>query len=74
MSKTPYEIRLELLQLVATTLSNRIVIGIGIQPANYEPSMEEIMSEANKLNLFVSEGLCECPDCTCNPCTCTSCK
>ena len=74
MSKSPYEIRLELLQLATTVLSNRMVPN----PRNtteriaYEPTTEEIMKEADKLNMFVTESCCVCNVCKCNPCDCAS--
>ena len=70
MSKSPYEIRLELLQLASSVLTNRTVYNVGNELTNYEPTFEEIMKEAEKLNMFVSVGLCECEKCDCNPCTC----
>jgi hypothetical protein len=66
-SKTPYEIRLELLQLAQTilhekhaamaadnALNNHNVIGQS--QATTSPTTEEIITEANKLNSFVSNG------------------
>lgn len=72
MSKTPYEIRLELLQLATTVLSNRLVLDPlnTIRRMNYEPPFNEIMTEAQKLNMFVTDSCCICKDCDCNPCEC----
>ncbi len=70
MSKTPYEIRLELLQLAASVLTNRTKYNDGNELTNYEPTFEEIMKESEKLNMFVTVGLCECKKCECNPCEC----
>lgn len=73
MTKSPYEIRLELLQLATTVLTNRMVPN----PRNtteriaYEPTTEEIMDEAKKLNMFITHSKCVCNDCKCNPCKCT---
>lgn len=53
--KSPYEIRLELLQLANTILTARYTAA----PANtsHPPTSEEIIEEAKKLNVFVSNQL-----------------
>jgi len=47
-SKTPYEIRLELLQ------EARIILQAKATKPEYMPTTEEIINEANKLNEFIS--------------------
>lgn len=54
-SKTPYEIRLELLQLAQTILNaqhaaNTDAVGL------VAPTSEEVIAEAEKLNAFVSKA------------------
>lgn len=56
MTKSPYEIRLELLQLAQLILHNKHVAkgvenGDNITTA---PTTEEIIAEADKLNAFIS--------------------
>lgn len=48
MSKTPYEIRLELLQ------EARIILQAKATKPEYMPTTEEIVREAEKLNEFIS--------------------
>jgi len=55
-SKTPYEIRLELLQLAQTVLDAQHKAKNGVQPPNTAPTTEEIIAEAEKLNSFVSKA------------------
>lgn len=66
-SKTPYEIRLELLQLAQVILSEKHKATaahharehhnvIGHAPATTFPTTEEIIAEAEKMNGFVSNG------------------
>ena len=61
-SKTPYEIRLELLQLSASILMTqhraRAQSGSStfIEPTTY-PTTEDIVAEAEKMNHFVSKSL-----------------
>ena len=57
-SKTPYEIRLELLQLAQVILNEKHKAA-GVKNADNQdtaPTTEEIIAEANKLNGFVSSG------------------
>lgn len=68
VSKTPYEIRLELLQLAQTILNERhsataaseakaaINENSGRTFKTTSPTTEEIIAEAEKLNNFVSRG------------------
>lgn len=57
--KTPYEIRLELLQLSYTILLNKHNVsaapGTDAQPV-LAPTSEEVITEAEKLNTFVSKS------------------
>jgi len=48
MSKTPYEIRLELLQEARAILQARA------SKPEYMPTTEDIIAEADKLNAFIS--------------------
>lgn len=57
-SKTPYEIRLELLQLAQVILNEKHKAA-GVANGNNQdtaPTTEEIISEAEKMNGFVSNG------------------
>ena len=57
-SKTPYEIRLELLQL-AQVILNEKHRAAGVANGNNQttaPTTEEIIAEAEKMNGFVSNG------------------
>jgi len=81
MSKSPYEIRLDLLEMSigiltqqaetmnTEKLTNAEKDGSSISLTNM-PTTEQIMVEAKKMNVFVSDGVCECADCDCNPCEC----
>lgn len=54
--KTPYEIRLELLQLAQVILNEKHK-AIGVENGNNQttaPTTEEIIAEANKMNAFIS--------------------
>jgi len=48
MSKTPYEIRLELLQ------EARLILQARANKPEYMPTAEEVIKEAEKLNSFIS--------------------
>lgn len=57
-SKTPYEIRLELLQLAQVILAEKHKAA-GVANGNNQitaPTTEEIVAEAAKMNGFVSQG------------------
>ena len=56
-SKTPYEIRLEILQLAQMILENQHIAKAGGFPSGKtSPTTEDIMAEAEKLNGFVSKA------------------
>ena len=55
-SKTPYEIRLELLQLAQTILENQHLAKAVTAAGKTSPTTEEIIAEADKLNAFVSKA------------------
>lgn len=55
-SKTPYEIRLELLQLAQTILENQHAARAVTTAGKTSPTTEEIIAEADKLNAFVSKA------------------
>jgi len=55
-SKTPYEIRLELLQLAQVILDAQHKVKSGTQPPDSAPTSEEVIAEAEKLNVFVSKA------------------
>ena len=55
-SKTPYEIRLEILQLAQLILQNKHAAFAGGSAISTAPTSEEIISEAEKLNAFVSKA------------------
>jgi hypothetical protein len=55
-SKTPYEIRLELLQLAQLILENQHVAKGTLTAGKTSPTTEEIVIEAEKLNGFVSKA------------------
>jgi hypothetical protein len=54
-SKTPYEIRLELLQLAQIILHSKWLADGG-SPHIVAPTSEQIIAEAEKLNAFVSKA------------------
>lgn len=57
-NKTPYEIRLELLQLAQLILHNKHA-ALGVDNGNNtvtSPTTAEIIAEANKLNEFISKA------------------
>lgn len=57
-SKTPYEIRLELLQLAQVILNEKHKAE-GVKNGNNQstfPTTEEIIAEADRMNQFVSKG------------------
>ena len=55
-SKTPYEIRLELLQLAQMILQNKYESDARAPSQKTAPTSEEIIAEADKLNAFVSKA------------------
>ena len=55
-SKTPYEIRLEILQLAQMILENQHIAKGVLTAGKTSPTTEEIMIEAEKLNGFVSKA------------------
>jgi hypothetical protein len=55
-SKTPYEIRLELLQLAQTILDAQHKARNITQATHTAPTSEEVLAEAEKLNAFVSKA------------------
>ena len=55
-SKTPYEIRLEILQLAQLILENQHIARGVLAAGKTSPTTEEIMVEAEKLNGFVSKA------------------
>lgn len=55
-SKTPYEIRLELLQLSQLILENQHQAKAVTSAGKTSPTTEEIIAEAEKLNAFVSKA------------------
>lgn len=55
-SKTPYEIRLELLQLAQLILENQHSANAVTAAGKTSPSTEDIIAEAEKLNSFVSKA------------------
>ena len=57
-SKTPYEIRLELLQLAQVILNEKHKAD-GVKNGNNQvtfPTTEEIIAEAERMNTFISKG------------------
>lgn len=57
-SKTPYEIRLELLQLAQVILNEKHKAA-GVENGNNQttfPTTEEIIAEAEKMNQFISKA------------------
>lgn len=56
--KTPYEIRLDLLQLSFDILSNkhRVVDTAQDNVEVYAPTTEDVIAEAEKMNLFISKA------------------
>lgn len=57
-SKTPYEIRLELLQLAQSILNHKHHAD-GVKNGNNittSPTTEEIIAEAEKMNAFISKA------------------
>ena len=62
-SKTPYEIRLELLQLAFQVLANKHAARAGAEQTHMEvpvvttaPTTEEVIIEAEKMNAFISKA------------------
>ena len=56
--KTPYEIRLELLQLAFGVCSAKHT-ALGVQNGNNvttSPTTEEVIAEAEKMNIFISKA------------------
>lgn len=56
ISKTPYEIRLEVLQLAQLILENQHIAKSVLTAGKTAPTTEEIIAEAEKLNGFVSKA------------------
>jgi hypothetical protein len=58
VSKTPYEIRLELLQLAQIILNEKHKAAGVLNGDNQTtaPTTEEVIAEADKMNSFVSKG------------------
>ena len=56
IGKTPYEIRLEILQLAQLILENQHTAKNVLSSTKTSPTTEEIMAEAEKLNGFVSKA------------------
>ena len=56
VSKTPYEIRLELLQLAQVILCEKHKAISAPLPPTSAPTTEEIIAEADKMNAFISKG------------------
>ena len=55
--KTPYEIRLEILQLAQLILENQHIANAGgFASGKKSHTTDEIMAEAEKLNTFVSKA------------------
>lgn len=55
-SKTPYEIRLELLQLAQLILENQHIAKGVLTAGKTSPTTTEIVAEAEILNAFVSKA------------------
>lgn len=55
-SKTPYEIRLELLQLAQTIVDAQHKARSITESTYTAPTSEEVLAEAEKLNAFVSKA------------------
>ena len=55
-SKTPYEIRLEILQLAQLILQNKHAAESAPLAASTAPTTAEIIAEAEALNAFVSKA------------------
>jgi len=58
-SKTPYEIRLELLQLAFEVLSSKYQAEASKNSSGKierSPTTEEVIAEAEKMNLFISKA------------------
>jgi hypothetical protein len=55
-SKTPYEIRLELLQLAFSILRDQNLASSGGEKLLSSSTTEQIIAEADKLNVFVSKA------------------
>lgn len=60
IGKTPYEIRLDLLQLAFDILSNRHRAANTARDdnadASYTPTTEDVIAEAEKMNSFISKA------------------
>jgi len=54
--KTPYEIRLELLQLAQVILENQHSARAALSEGKSSPTTEEIITEAEKMNGFISKA------------------
>lgn len=54
--KTPYEIRLELLQLAQVILHDKALAESGGDKLLSAPTTEEVITEAEKMNQFISKA------------------
>ena len=54
--KTPYEIRLELLELARTVLQSQYDANTAHESKKTAPTTEQIVAEAEKMNAFVSKA------------------
>lgn len=54
--KTPYEIRLELLQLAQLICENQHCATAVLTAGKTSPTTEEIIAEAEKMNAFISKA------------------
>ena len=54
--KTPYEIRLELLQLAQMICENQHQAKAVLTAGKTSPTTEEIIAEAEKMNAFISKA------------------
>jgi len=56
ISKTPYEIRLELLQLAFQVLVKKHEAVVAGGKITTSPTTEEVIAEAEKMNTFISKA------------------
>jgi hypothetical protein len=54
--KTPYEIRLELLELARTVLQSQYDANTPHESKKTAPTTEQIVAEAEKMNAFISKA------------------
>jgi hypothetical protein len=55
-ARTPYELRLELLQLAFEVLTKKHAAASTDSKINTSPTTEEIITEADKMNVFISKA------------------